>query len=751
MNSLSNFEKRSKRNKDQKQEDKQEQYNQPSIHTSPSPSFIKSEHDDAILEPPMNQQIYTQNLQQVPHNQQFSFPTQVDLSKPQPYPQFHFQSQHSSSNVPNEHSPINLQQAQFESNLPYRHKQMPSIDSNNSRSGTPPNMQTLGEEMAIGSSSSSRKRPRKSDHGKPGDEGDNELKQLAFKVSKYPLPDLALQIKTMENDDSIPETRTIPSFENNPSSNKETSKERQRQIFAMVWLLNSCESSPTAVVPRNRIYARYVQICADNSLTPLSPASFGKLVRILFPSLTTRRLGMRGQSKYHYCGIKLVGDQNIQGGSPGPNSLNSESPPSLHTRTPSLSQAKFPAFNDPTLAVPVNSIHITEKFHLHDIKYIPNLFPLVESSLNNEDMNSPLNLPSIYPYLPKDADYDIADTLYSLYKVHCTSIFESLRYMHISKLFSSFTTFNSILTAPVFKLYTSESVTEWVQECDLVMYRTMAKMLTKLHLQSVPDEVVHNLKQVSRQYTNKLQVSLQSKVPKTFMSMKLRTAKHFIAILTRLIKVIETGHSAARILNNSSEKQLMLEDWRKLDIREITLREVPCPQSKLEQLFQVLTIDLPEILEDETTSPPSSKDFSCLHQVARLVASLPEFFKNSNPRLFMLVSSNLLTTFLREISLNGGQSFGAWWIVRCWADEFLYWCFELGGFLKTEFLLDNPRIEIQDDPNTNFEDATADQLRSSSMVDLLDGAYGSDYKDDPHDPNFDIIGLENILGKNENF
>eukprot|EP01135_Chromosphaera_perkinsii_P005325 Nk52_evm6s343 gene=Nk52_evmTU6s343 len=36
----------------------------------------------------------------------------------------------------------------------------------------------------------------------------------------------------------------------------------------------------------------------------LSQAEFGKVIRCVFPDLKTRRLGTRGNSKYHYCGIK---------------------------------------------------------------------------------------------------------------------------------------------------------------------------------------------------------------------------------------------------------------------------------------------------------------------------------------------------------------------------------------------------------------------------------------------------------------
>lgn len=83
--------------------------------------------------------------------------------------------------------------------------------------------------------------------------------------------------------------------------------EKARQLFGMSWLMRNCEVS-TGATPRNRVYARYVSLCATERLKPLNPASFGKLVRAVFPDIKTRRLGVRGQSKYHYCGIRLRDD-----------------------------------------------------------------------------------------------------------------------------------------------------------------------------------------------------------------------------------------------------------------------------------------------------------------------------------------------------------------------------------------------------------------------------------------------------------
>lgn len=579
-----------------------------------------------------------------------------------------------------------------------------------------------------------RKRPRRLD-SIHSNTGENELKQLALKSSDVPLSDLAHKIKQLEND-VISHTSTSTSNSNSDQSKLKENKETQRLLFGMVWLLNSCELSPTAVIPRNRIYARYVQVCADNSLAPVSPASFGKLVKILYPNITTRRLGMRGQSKYHYCGIKLNGDENmqlqllslqqqqaekaqkhlqhrhsrqssllsgysgqIQSPASSPNSTGSfedtppaPAPPPQHHHQ-QTSQPHTPTFT------PINSPSILFSATLNDqlplvlhMKYIPNLFQLLNSNADpNSNPYTPIQLPSIYPYLTQDVDYDIADTLYSLYKVHVNAIFESLRYMQLKKLFSSFNNFNSILTAPVFKLYTTDSVIDWIMRCDLIMYKKMIRMLTKLQLQLlIPQEQLYQLKQISNGYIKSLASSLvNSKVSVNFVIMKLKLAKHFINLLNRLIKVIETGQPASRILTDDTEKNSMIQDWMKLNLLEVINREIPCGDKNIDNLNQILINDVIQLIKPDTSSGNNTEEDSInptltMNKFANYVSNLPSRFPDVNARLFLILSSNLLTTCLREISLLGGEGFGAWWIVRCWVDEYLAWSFEVGGFFQDD-------------------------------------------------------------------
>ena len=73
----------------------------------------------------------------------------------------------------------------------------------------------------------------------------------------------------------------------------------------LVWLEENYEIAEGVCIPRSALYMHYVDFCARNYIQPVNAASFGKIIRQQFPQLTTRRLGTRGQSRYHYYGIAV--------------------------------------------------------------------------------------------------------------------------------------------------------------------------------------------------------------------------------------------------------------------------------------------------------------------------------------------------------------------------------------------------------------------------------------------------------------
>lgn len=76
----------------------------------------------------------------------------------------------------------------------------------------------------------------------------------------------------------------------------------------LCWLDKNYELSEGVCIPRNVVYFNYVDFCSKNHMQPVNAASFGKIIRQMFANLTTRRLGTRGQSRYHYYGLAVKPD-----------------------------------------------------------------------------------------------------------------------------------------------------------------------------------------------------------------------------------------------------------------------------------------------------------------------------------------------------------------------------------------------------------------------------------------------------------
>lgn len=74
------------------------------------------------------------------------------------------------------------------------------------------------------------------------------------------------------------------------------------------WLLTNFEAREDldTTIPRFTMYYFYYRHCQLESLEPINAASYGKLLKSVFPNIKTRRLGHRGHSKYHYYGIKVI-------------------------------------------------------------------------------------------------------------------------------------------------------------------------------------------------------------------------------------------------------------------------------------------------------------------------------------------------------------------------------------------------------------------------------------------------------------
>ncbi|KAK8223637.1 RFX DNA-binding domain-containing protein, partial [Phyllosticta capitalensis] len=231
-------------------------------------------------------------------------------------------------------------------------------------------------------------------------------------------------------------------------------------------LRSTCKHAKTSV-PRNRVYSQYADRCATERVQPLNPASFGKLVRVIFPGIATRRLGVRGESKYHYVDLALVDDPvdgndlertgsahsadfaHSRHGSqtvtmdfhpmprlpadtaafPGQEQpLENPQPKPQSTGMPSTGRA----FAEP-LVPGYSSARQTSMMYEHELQFPP-------PDEDHFQENDSIELPNIHDYTPPKTDVDAANALTALYLTPpvVMNFFNNIArdlYKHISKTF----------------------------------------------------------------------------------------------------------------------------------------------------------------------------------------------------------------------------------------------------------------------------------------------------------------------------
>lgn len=88
----------------------------------------------------------------------------------------------------------------------------------------------------------------------------------------------------------------------------------QKEMYrekAMEWFDTDFEISPATCLLRQTVYNCYVKFCKDKDLMCAPQAMFGVLLLKKFRRLTSRRLGVRGDSKYYYMGIDVREDSKF--------------------------------------------------------------------------------------------------------------------------------------------------------------------------------------------------------------------------------------------------------------------------------------------------------------------------------------------------------------------------------------------------------------------------------------------------------
>lgn len=320
--------------------------------------------------------------------------------------------------------------------------------------------------------------------------------------------------------------------------------------------------------------------------------------------------------------------------------------------------------------------------------------------------SEPLTLPRIEPFLPKGTDIDAAKSLTALYRSHCTSLVECIRYCKEKTFFHLYTSFQGTLTMPVQKLFSNPAIAAWIEECDFVLYQRMMRIISGLTLQVVPKQVLDTLRNISERLIPHIRDSFQGQ-PRHVVLAKEAPAAIFAGLLDRALRVNLTAHAAANMLSNPANRDQMYVDW----ITMVRLRKVAecVPTRAMDDLVNLLLHEIRELLDPvnipwelecltlygdmalqrnnksprvETAEQLGSSNI--LERWVNFLGSLSKQFPYASPADVVWCVQRVGTEIMRDLTIAQGKSFGSWWVTKCWVDEMISFLAEKGGFMLTK-------------------------------------------------------------------
>lgn len=494
------------------------------------------------------------------------------------------------------------------------------------------------------------------------------------------------------------------------ATDRTSRSEKSKQLFAMLWLRQACTIGKTSV-PRNRVFSKYASRCATERVVPLNPASFGKLVRVIFPNIQTRRLGVRGESKYHYVDLEMVDDDENQARRaprvPERGPLRRQDSTTSQPRMPA-DTASFPSYQQSYPAtnnyLPQNSSRgrcYADINSPNSAGYEYELrFPTPELLNGAEGEALEIVMPDVSPYLPEGTDPDSADALVALYKSHITSLVDAVRFCKEKQFFRLFTSFQGTLTVPVAKLFAMDKLSPWIRACDWMMYQKMIRNVAQLTLQVAPAPVLKFLDNVWKNLHSHINKAFRNQPP-VVLEARLEPAAVFSHLLRQMLRVNSTAHAAAVMLTVDENRDRMWGDFQAyVNVKRIMENELPhsCNQElvgeilskEIRGIFLPLKSEmwLPDGTFYQVSTPDPPVDLvteTVIDRIAAFLTRLPARFPDLSARTILHTLNGLSTAVLREITVENGPSFQGWWLTKVFIDEMAIWLASLGGFLSHQF------------------------------------------------------------------
>lgn len=438
---------------------------------------------------------------------------------------------------------------------------------------------------------------------------------------------------------------------------------------AVQWLLENYETAEGVSLPRSTLYAHYLRHCSENKLEPVNAASFGKLIRSVFLGLRTRRLGTRGNSKYHYYGIRVK---------PGSSLMNIEDSSSrvmLNSNSTGKAQGTVRPFkrnSDSSDSQGSNGALLQHAAYLGDGSNAIPSFPDIHFS----------------EPLPDDCGFEDVDTLKSIYREHLEAFLDailSLEFNTVESLWREFwrSQYNNngdeceeekyLSKSKLFSLCSLEQVQLFMKQVDLVFYQNLIQVLVPDVLKPIPATLTQSIRNFAKNLESWL-TSAMAGAPPSMLQIKLTAVSAFSSSLRRYTSLNHLAQAARAVLHNGNQIGQMLADLNRVDfhsVREQASWVCQCDNeivSRFENDFK-LTLQQQNSLEQW-----ASWLKNVVKSALKPYEGRPSFSKAA--RQFLLKWSFYSSMVIRDLTLRSAASFGSFHLIRLLYDEYMFYLIE---------------------------------------------------------------------------
>ncbi|CAK1604565.1 unnamed protein product [Parnassius mnemosyne] len=424
------------------------------------------------------------------------------------------------------------------------------------------------------------------------------------------------------------------------------------------WLLDHYETAEGVSLPRSTLYAHYLRHCAAHRLEPVNAASFGKLIRSVFVGLRTRRLGTRGNSKYHYYGIRA------KPGAPDP-ALPDPKPEladAQESRSREGEQSPVGGAGGAGGVAGVGGVVGAGGTHR---QYLGCVTPPDPPELDIDD-------------LPDDVPHSALEGLRKHHRSHGAEFLAAVAGLDTVAVERSRRAFwrrpVMLCRRALLQLCARRDVARWLRAADLQLHQRAVDLLLPDVLRPIPPHLTQAIRNFAKSLESALAAGAGS-APAVAARAQAVAASALAAALRRYTSLNHLAQAARAVLTNHNQIQQMLADLNRVDFRVVREQAAWACACGSAATAHRLEADFKATLgRGATLEQWAAWLESCVRNALAIHERRSDY--TARARRLLLDWSFYSSLVIRELTLRSAASFGSFHLIRLLYDEYVSYLIE---------------------------------------------------------------------------